>query len=598
MFPLKFHSGFVTLKPMRIFRSYWIAILILLLFIIPAVLPLFTSYVPGTADGLAHKFRLVDFEQSIAEGHLRPRWLSAQALGYGAPVNLFIYLFPYYFIAFFNTAGYSINVSTQIFEAATILLSGLFMFLLVRKLWDTKAALAAGVVYAWAPYHLLSIYLYEGWGEMGAFVFLPLLLYLILMLWDVLNQHSQKVQISNFKFQIIFLALVISWALFVLTHNVSAYMMSPVILILGFIAFDFKIKPFLVIINAFVMTMFISAFFWMPAIMMNKFTAYPALIAREIWMRGSYFKSLATLTQFAWQSITSGVTHYYDFTIGIPLFISGVASFFILIALLVKKHKKKMQPDNLHFLIAVLTVFFLSLYTANHASDWIWNIPLLHYIVYPFRFLLPVTFTGSILAGYLSRKNTAVTVLFAIMAVIAGWPYTNPWVDHFPFDDAYFKSNQTIFMAPKTMKNMATKEFVPVWVKEDYLHELESKYWTSGKLSDKFSVPDNAGTIITTKVTNESFSGKADMKTDALVTANTFYFPNWEAKIDGTPATVAKDINGLLVLQVPKGQHQLDFNFSVSQTENTGNFISVAGIIILLFELAFFQKILPKFLKG
>src|SRR3990167_9703376 len=61
-----------------------------------AVFPLFNSFHRGTADGLAHKFRLVSFMKSLGEGNIRPRWLADQALGFGSPIFLFNYLLPYY----------------------------------------------------------------------------------------------------------------------------------------------------------------------------------------------------------------------------------------------------------------------------------------------------------------------------------------------------------------------------------------------------------------------------------------------------------------------------------------------------------------------
>jgi len=107
-------------------------ILLILLILVPVTFQIFRPYVLGTADGLAHKFRLVSFMNSIREGNIRPRWLSDQALGYGSPIFLFNYLLPYYVISAIKTTGFDIRTSVQVYEAITIILSFYFMCTLVE----------------------------------------------------------------------------------------------------------------------------------------------------------------------------------------------------------------------------------------------------------------------------------------------------------------------------------------------------------------------------------------------------------------------------------------------------------------------------------
>src|SRR3990170_1161394 len=146
--------------------------------LIPVMLPLFSPNVYGTADGLAHKFRLMSFTRSLTEGNLRVRWLSDQALNFGSPIFLFNYLLPYYVTSIFKLSGFDIRASVQIYQGLTLVMSFIFMFLLAEKLRGKTAGIIAAVVYTYAPYHLLTIYLYEGWGEMTAFVYPPLILYM------------------------------------------------------------------------------------------------------------------------------------------------------------------------------------------------------------------------------------------------------------------------------------------------------------------------------------------------------------------------------------------------------------------------------------
>ncbi|MBM3283005.1 hypothetical protein FJY90_02000, partial [Candidatus Gottesmanbacteria bacterium] len=253
--------------------SYW-PILVFLLLLLPAILPVFKPYVTGTADGLGHKFRLVSFYESLSEGNLRPRWAKEAALGYGAPVFLYNYPLPYYFASLFVRLGNSINGSGQLLSAFSLLFSAIFMFLAVEKLTGSLlGGLTAAIVYTYAPYHLQMTYLYDSWGEELAFVFPPLILYLIFNLANHFRPHNKfeiinskhktnsKSQnpktrnilgfghlnfsiVSNFDIRTVdFIFLVLCWSLFILSHNISAVMFSPVILVLAFVLTRNKVGP-------------------------------------------------------------------------------------------------------------------------------------------------------------------------------------------------------------------------------------------------------------------------------------------------------------------------------------------------------------------
>ena len=116
------------------------------------------------------------------------------------------------------------------------------MFIAARRLTNSFwGGITSAIVYAHAPYHLQMSYLYGAWGEELAFVFPPLILYLIIYLAQ--KDKNQPLTI------LCYVALIFSWVLFALAHNLSAVMLSPMLLFLGFIAMDFKWKKFLILLN-------------------------------------------------------------------------------------------------------------------------------------------------------------------------------------------------------------------------------------------------------------------------------------------------------------------------------------------------------------
>ncbi len=580
--------------------------LLLLLLLLPAVLPLFKPYVSGTADGLGHRFRLVSFYNSLKEGNIRPRWAGDAAAGFGAPTFLFNYPLPYYIASFFHFLGFSINISGQLLSATSLFLSGLFMFLVVRKMaggWEKSgqsgrlggvgemAGLVAAIVYTYAPYHLQMTYLYDSWGEEVAFVFPPLILSLIGLIG----------QIGKLKIRY-FILLVLAWVLFILSHNVSAMMFSPVLLFIAMICIRQSlpnysssdpdlasgesrsfisssrqartIKPILLILNAFILAVIISAFFWLPAISLQNEMKYPQFLAQESVMRGSFFKSFSFQWETAFRVIKEGITHYLDFTVGLPIILIGLIGLIRLIG-----NMKK---------FTVLLLF--SLYLTTYHSNWIWSLPIVSFpfsfILYPFRFLFVASFVGALLAGaivWVIREKWVRGVIggaIITLAIIQGLPYTRPYIDIFPFPESYFSQRQTVTSAPGTRKNMLIKEFLPGRASLSFLEKEEKD-----ESAEIFEIIDGKGKTENIKSTSEKLEAKLDLESDATVTINKFYFPNWQVEIDGQEKEVTSDKEGRMTLKVDKGKHHLELAFGVSGMEKIAYLVSLVGIIILMGEV-------------
>jgi hypothetical protein len=600
-------------------RNKIIVYIILIGIFLFATIPLFKPYVPGTADGLAHKFRTVSFEKSLKEGNIRPRWLSDQALGFGTPVYMFLYSFPYYVVSGLNFAGFEINRATQVFEAGTLILSGFFMFLLVRKLYGDMAGLTSAALYTLAPYHLTTIYLYEGWGEMASFIFPPLILYLTLLLASKGSNNPRKISnfqfpISNFisKKQLYFLFLVFSWVLFVITHNVSVLMFAPFLLFLSFIICGFKIKKFLLPVSAFCFAVLITAYFWLPAIFLNKWTQYPLLISKEMWMRAAFFKSLTLLFTNAFSTVREGVVRYYDFTLGIPIMLVLIVTMLYIIyrkfSLInsyfkdVSKHKKiradiliksmtEITRNKDWFTFGIILMAYVCLFLTNGASNVFWNISVLHYVVYPFRFLFPVTFASAVIAGRYAKKHILISVILIVFSLVSGWPFVHPYVDIFPFPDSYFRQIQPVNNPPYTKKNMATLEFLPKWVNLQVLNSIEQKYLSYGILPDKIMFDKSFGSIETLKIASEKIQAGINLKKDTSVTINTFYFPNWQASVNGRKIPLTMNSDGLMMLALQKGRNNVELVFGFSGLEKAANFISLIGVLLLPVVYFLYRKV-------
>ena len=561
-------------------------IIIILLLLLPVVFPLFTPFVRGTADGLAHKFRVVSFARSLREGTLRPRWLADQAMGYGSPMFLFNYLTPYYVIGAFILAGISVSTATQIYIALAIVLSGLTMYLLARQLWGILAGVVAAIAYAAAPYHLLTAYVYEGWGEITAFVFPPMILYLSLnftmLQFHNATKHKTLLEHWNIETLLHFATLVATWFLFILSHNPSVVMFTPIIIIATLLLGKGYRGGAVIPLGAFFVALLLTAFFWLPAINLNHLTNYPVLIAKEATMRPTFFKSGEMIVLTAVDSLRKGSIGFRDFTVGLPILIAIVGTLSHLGYLGYLRIVKK-KPHKVSFwTVGLLVVFFISLFLSSFSSNWLWDaFPPLNFIVYPFRFLFPATFAGSLLVGYIGRKHLIVMVGFTIFCLLAGLPFTRPTVDVYSFPNDYFYQPQTIVYAPGTKINMATVEFLPTAANREFLQSVEDEYIATRKEKEKIFF-SNGGKIVDRIIKAESQVWTLEEDNDQLVTINTHAFPNWEVKLDGNDHPLHKDLEGRITTWVPSGRHTLSLQFGKLPIEQIADGITVVTLLGLI----------------
>jgi hypothetical protein len=559
-------------------------LLIIVVLLLPIISPVFKPYVSGTADGLGHKFRLVSFYKSLEEGNLRPRWAKEAAFGFGAPIFIYNYPLPYYLGSLFVKLGNSINRSGQLLSAFSFFFSGVLMFIAARRLTNSFwGGITSAIVYAYAPYHLQMSYLYGAWGEELAFIFPPLILYLI----------SQPLTILSY------VVLIFSWVLFALAHNLSAVMLSPMLLFLGFIALDFKWKKFLILLNAFFLVILISAFFWLPGLKLVNEVKYPELLLSEGAMRGAFFKSLSFQLETAVKVIREGITHYLDFTVGLPIMLGVGIALITLITSFLRRHTKEEKLSKgvaFYWIFGLLMFLIVCLFLVNNVSNKVWQLPLVlwmppSYILYPFRFLIAASFVGALLVGILVRKSFILALIFVILAIIQGRPYTNPYTDTFPFPDSYFWQKQTVFAAPFTHKNLIIIEHLPKQANLTFLKQEEDKYYQeyyAGKANEKRDeafISSGEGTLSDIQSFSERMNLKLEAKKEVTLTINRFYFPNWQAYIDGKTVPIHADSSGRMTVTVTGGIHDFSLVFGLAPIEKISNSVTFIGLILLVIEI-------------
>ena len=273
-------------KQVCFLRNKLFLFFLVLLSLIP-LLDFFQSGLPDTHDGKDHVKRIASFYQSLSEGNFIPRWGGNLNRGYGHPVLTFFYPFSSYLGSLFHFLGFSFVNSTKIVFCLGFILSGVFMYLWIKELWGKRAGFAAGLVYMFAPYRFVDLYVRGAIGECTAFIWPPLICWFVLKL-------SQKIKWSYLA------GLSLSLAALILSHNALSIMFLPVIF--GYMIYliyssDKKLLYTLYFILCTFFGFALSAFFWLPAFFEAKYTL------RDIVMAGMMtgFEPFSRLIWSVWK---------------------------------------------------------------------------------------------------------------------------------------------------------------------------------------------------------------------------------------------------------------------------------------------------------
>jgi len=142
-----------------------------------AALPLLGPYFVGSHDGVLAVYRFFEFDRSIQDGVLIPRWAPDLFFGYGYPFFNFYAPLSYYVAEIFHHLGAGFVGSVSATFALGFVLSGVTMYLLARDLGGRWAGLLASLAYVFAPYHLVNAHLRGDLAEFFAFVWFPAILW-------------------------------------------------------------------------------------------------------------------------------------------------------------------------------------------------------------------------------------------------------------------------------------------------------------------------------------------------------------------------------------------------------------------------------------
>ncbi len=543
--------SFITVMAVIIALSYW-------------------SYKPLLASGFfpmhddTQVGRVVVMGKALLNGQFPVRWISDLGYGYGYPLFNFYGPLPYYIGGSLYALGMDSLTATKAMFLLGIVLSGITMYLLSSSLFGMPAGIVAALLYVYAPYHAVEVYVRGAVGEFWALVFLPLLFYGVF--------HS----ISRTKHPYAALLGGIGLSGVVLSHTIFGYV-SAVFLLVGLLlycAYLFfqraltwqRIVPFLSVL---VIGLGLSSFFWLPAFVEKGYTAVSGQIGSSADFR-SHFVCLRQLWDAPW-GYGGSIPGCID---GLSLKIGKLHLILVLPALSLFIFKRKKEHHQQVTMIIALVLSLVSMFLMLSWSRLLWEIiPGFPYVQYPWRFLIGVIFGTSLLGGssvYWLTKGRWQWLAVILLVLIIITVYAKVFLPQYIYqkNPAEFESRQELRWRVSKISDEYLPPSVPRPQAVQNIVTNRWKFFSNVDVESEIETDTYARYILT--------SGR-----DVLVQINLAHFPGWRYLVNG------KEVHPLIVSGVlhsilPTGRNVVELEFTNTFVRTIGNLISIGTIVILL----------------
>lgn len=501
--------------------------IILLVLSIISILPLLHSGFYKSHDGELHLARIAAYSQALKHGQFPVRWAADLNYHYGYPIFNFVYPLPYLLASGFNLVGLGLATSLKLVLGLSLMLSAIFMYQAVNlKLKSHWGGLTAAIIYLYAPYRILNVYVRATLGEALAFVFPPLIL---------MGYWKKKPYL-----------MILGIAGLILSHNALALVFLT---FLGLL----MIKKIKTVILFFGLNLGLTAWFWLASLMELKYTLAKFYLSQKDFH--DYFVPIKNLIYMPWGFTADSIPTYV-----------GVLGILIMIFFGWQLFKGKI---NRWLGLIIVGSWLISIFLCTKASVILWEkLPLIAFFQLPWRFLSLTVLTTSLAAGLiiktLKHQHWA-AIGIIILAIGLALPILK--VQRYEVvDEEYYQHY------PKTT----------TW------HNEGSPLWTSGE-ADRYpkSAYEVIGPAEVTNWQKKELKHgfKISSQESVRFIDNTIYFPGWRVLIDNQATEIQFQdpaYRGLITFNIPKGNHKIEIIFTRTKIRLIAELISIASLAALL----------------
>lgn len=585
----------------------WEWVLVIILALIPTLPLIVGSGIVNTRAGGDSPFLLVRVHQlvlNLRAGVFPARWMPQAAYGLGYPFFNFYASLPYYLAAGLSLLGFGYLWAIKLAQALGFVFAAMTIYGFSRELrFSRLASLLVAFVYSCAPFHMVNVYVRgDSLSEFYAFIFFPLILWSLLRLQRQAGRENGFLA-SGFR-SIVMVAL--SYAGLVLTHNISALIFTPFMLLYALLLIACmpackRLRLAVYLLLSLGIGALFSAWFWLP-ILAERGNVYLKDMTTGYFHFAQHFRSLpgsaqaASLVQhspvFDW-AITAD---RQPFSMGLVQALLALAGVLALLVRWTRQHHVESDGAFLLFLLAAST------FMITPCSRPVWeSVPLLPMVQFPWRFLSIQALPASLVVAYLvpDRKGTegrsisgrAWLIAFVLGSAVLGTMLLGLHPERLLIHEADI-TTQRLMLYEYFTANVGTTirtDYLPRWVDpRPYTSEV---FWQSvATRSPEGSKPAPivlegqvaSRQLIAVKPTSERWIIEVTSPA-ALLAFHTYYCPGWQAQVDGQPAQIeALPGLGYIGLRLGPGRHQVSLSLGRTRAQLIAEALSALATIGLL----------------
>ncbi len=559
----------IKMKRKKIDPQIWILLALSIFAWAPLLHP---AYFFSAHDARHSIFYVVEFDQTLRDGFLYPRWSPDFAFGYGYPLfNLYAPL-AIYAAEIVHLLGVGIIPAVKSIYVLSTIGAGLGMYAFARRLFNANAGLIAGLAYMFAPFHLVEIFVRSAFAEYVSLMWLPLILWAFSEL--IAKPNAKRMAWAG-----------ASYAALALTHHSTFFTFTPflilyiLVLMLGKAKTNFRawLKLGAVNFGAGVLGVLLASIYLVPMLLEQKY------IKLEQWTSGSYSfaQHFVYFSQFlnpfwGYGYAGPGPIDFMPYQIGCAIFgLLAVST----VALAMFAKNAPHRGTAIIFLGATL----LSIWMMSPLAEKLWfAVPLAAFVQFPWRLLIITALSASVFIGWgisALKLEGVPLILLAIVLVFSVSDYAHPEYTAIPdwADTPLAVINWDSASVADRVGMVAVTDEQPT------TSPMEAQYRAGEPLSVA-GIIEGDGTVETLR-----HGGASDdvhyIGAGGTLQFYTYDFPGWQVTLDGeTIPHRATAPFGLITVDVPAGEHRLLLRMGTTPPRVIGGILSLLGLLFIVWQ--------------
>jgi hypothetical protein len=519
-----------------------------------ALLGILPLLIKGNVAGHDLQFHISSWSevaQQWRHGIVLPRWAAGANYGYGEP--RFIFYPPLsWLLGGLLALWLPVRALPTTFCSIGFFAAGCGMFALARRYLSQGLAIAAAMLYALNPYHLITVYWDFRIAEMLASAIFPVVILYALECEEGWSKTA---------------GLAVSIAGVWLANAPAAVMlMYSLALLLCVLAFMQR-SARLILHGAagIVLGIGLAAFYFVPA-------AY-----EQSWVNilGVFGSGLTPRENFLFSIATDPPHTYFNFLVsGIALEEAVLFAFAAIVAI-----RSLRKSGREAWAIAIAAIGALAALMMFRISAPLWSLPKMQFVQFPWRWMLVVNLALVVLA-IVALRNARSKWIWAI-AILAFLGYTERGViRHATWGR---RAVAEMYWSTSTDGYRGAKEYLPMEV-----HRPPKPYVLPetpiAELKCEIPCPQDALTIERWAEEEKRLAVKSAVP--AAVTLKLFDYPAWSVEMDGRAIPHETTYGGAIVIPIPPGKHELRVVFTRTPDRTAGIAISIFSGLILVVLLS------------